>query len=458
MAFTFGFYNSLNHDRMYDAVQMSQFFDGLITDGVYGTVGERFKIKTSTLNNTVVVGSGRAWFNHTWNYNDADLPITGSSPNVLYNRYDAIVIDINSDTNYRLNQIIYVTGTGSSNPVKPTMINTATHHQYPLCYIYRKTNVSTISESDIEYVVGTDECPYVESSLTDTKNIAQVELNDKASKTYSDGEYILWHDELYKVVSAISKGLNLIPYPDDGYNIRRTTITSELYGSLGLLNSVVSNSEHGVTSTGIYKALGNRTSLPTAYSAPVSGGTNLITNGQVYTALGNRERLSIETGSLENHANSWANYEIPTTYALTVAIGNKHRIIPTDKIGEGHSNPNCEYIMTSKGLYNSLGLIKGMKIDHKYIYIDNGKVTGSTTSGYIDCHIDSGYHVVSAFTSLATHPASNTALQYVEDYIDIDIRIRIMDLTTVRVYDSRSVKKAFSGRIAYYIFIIILYN
>ncbi len=35
MSVTFGFYNSVNGDRKYDAIQMSSIFDGIIRDGVF---------------------------------------------------------------------------------------------------------------------------------------------------------------------------------------------------------------------------------------------------------------------------------------------------------------------------------------------------------------------------------------------------------------------------------------
>ena len=34
MAVTSGFFNSVNHDRLYDAEQLSSIFDGIIIDGV----------------------------------------------------------------------------------------------------------------------------------------------------------------------------------------------------------------------------------------------------------------------------------------------------------------------------------------------------------------------------------------------------------------------------------------
>lgn len=42
MAFTYGFFNSLNGDRKYTAEQLSSIFDGLITDGVFDSIGAQY--------------------------------------------------------------------------------------------------------------------------------------------------------------------------------------------------------------------------------------------------------------------------------------------------------------------------------------------------------------------------------------------------------------------------------
>lgn len=170
MSFSFGFYNSLNHDRLYDATQMSKIFDGIINDGVYATVGDQFIVKASENENEVIVSSGRAWFNHTWNYNDADLLVTAPEPDLLMARYDALVLDINENEAYRTNSITWVSGTPSlSNPTKPTLISELEHHQYALCYVYRTANTATIKQEDIENVIGTSETPFV-TGIIDTIN------------------------------------------------------------------------------------------------------------------------------------------------------------------------------------------------------------------------------------------------------------------------------------------------
>ena len=48
MAFSFGFYNAVNHDRRYDAVQFGQIFDGIISDGVYATYKKALIVKASS--------------------------------------------------------------------------------------------------------------------------------------------------------------------------------------------------------------------------------------------------------------------------------------------------------------------------------------------------------------------------------------------------------------------------
>ena len=178
MAFSFGFYNSFNHDRKYNAIQMSMIFDGIISDGIYATIGEAMVVKATSEDNVVVVGPGRGWFDHTWNYNDADLPVNAPISDVLLKRIDALVIDINANENYRENKIMWVQGTPSSNPVRPTMINTLEHHQHPLCYVERKPNVEKILQADITNMVGSSECPFV-TGILQTIDIDQLLLQWK---------------------------------------------------------------------------------------------------------------------------------------------------------------------------------------------------------------------------------------------------------------------------------------
>lgn len=178
MSVTSGFFNSLNHDRLYDATQMSQIFDGIIRDGVYESIGTCFAVNADG-SLYVTVGVGRAWFNHTWIYNDAILPLALTeeyAPEVLTNRYDAIVLDIDSSPEVRADSIIIVKGTPSAEidfrnyvagtvPESITLINEENHHQYPIAIIERPASQTVIKGSEIHNMVGTDYCPFVTGIL-----------------------------------------------------------------------------------------------------------------------------------------------------------------------------------------------------------------------------------------------------------------------------------------------------
>lgn len=164
MSFASGFFNSVDHDRLYDATDISRLFDGLIRDGIFASIGDCFVVKQSNQMN-VTVGTGRAWFNHTWSYNDALYPVTIPPSEILMDRIDAIVLEINSVEAVRANSIKLIKGTPSSTPTKPALTNAKEVHQYPLAYVKVGKEVTSIRQADIENCVGTSVCPFVTGIL-----------------------------------------------------------------------------------------------------------------------------------------------------------------------------------------------------------------------------------------------------------------------------------------------------
>lgn len=187
MSVTSGFFDSLNGDRRYNAAQFSAMFDNLITDGVFVNVGTAFEVKAGT-GNGVTVGVGRAWFNSAWVYNDALYSLTAQTSEMLLDRIDAVVIEINHNDAVRSGSIRIVQGSPSSDPVRPVMTNTEEVHQHPLAYIYRKGGSTSITQADITNVIGTSECPYV-TGILETQDI------DKIVAQWQ-GEFDNWFDSL----------------------------------------------------------------------------------------------------------------------------------------------------------------------------------------------------------------------------------------------------------------------
>ncbi len=164
MSLTYGFYNSVNHDRVYDATQFGSIYDGVINDGVFQNIGDLFVVTPNSGMN-IFVGSGRAWFNGTWTYNDVRYPLTVTPSHQVYTRIDAVVLEVNQNSEVRANTIKMVDGPLSSTPTRPTLINNEFVHQYPLAYITVPKNASSIVASNIQNVVGTSACPFVTGIL-----------------------------------------------------------------------------------------------------------------------------------------------------------------------------------------------------------------------------------------------------------------------------------------------------
>lgn len=189
MSVSSGFFNSLNGDRKYNAAQMSDIFDGLIIDGVFASIGTAFAVKAAG-GLTVNVGVGKAWFDRTWTVNDSILPMTAPEAEVLLDRIDAVVLEVNGMESVRENTIKFVKGNPSSAPSRPTLTNEGNVHQYPLCYIYRKYGTAVINQADITPMVGTESTPFV------TGILQTISLDELLGK---------WQDELDRFTDARSQ-------------------------------------------------------------------------------------------------------------------------------------------------------------------------------------------------------------------------------------------------------------
>lgn len=164
MSVTYGFYNSVNGDRKYDATQISSIFDGIVTDGVFMFIGTSLRVKAAS-GMTVNVGIGRAWFNHTWTYNDALLPLTLDASDALNSRIDSVILEVNSGESVRANSIKILKGTPASSPKEPSLTSSVTLHQYRLANILVKAGVSSINQSNITDLIGSSSTPYITGIL-----------------------------------------------------------------------------------------------------------------------------------------------------------------------------------------------------------------------------------------------------------------------------------------------------
>ena len=148
MAWEFGFFNSVNGDRVYNAQQMSSIFEGLITDGVYESVANKLAVQPNS-GMTIQIASGRGWFKRHWVNNDTPHLLTLEASDVTLNRYAAVCIKVDDSDGVR-SAIPYIKySTYATNPTKPAMTRSEYINEYCLAYVYIKAGATAITASDI---------------------------------------------------------------------------------------------------------------------------------------------------------------------------------------------------------------------------------------------------------------------------------------------------------------------
>jgi hypothetical protein len=165
---------------------------------VFASIGTCFVVKADTGLN-VNVGIGKAWFHHTWTLNDAILPMTALFSEVLLDRIDALVIEVNSSDTVRENSIKFIKGIPASSPVNPLLAFETDLHQYPLCYIYRAAGSTEITQADITNTVGTASTPFVTGilqtiSLNELLGQWEAELDQFVYKEQND--FRVWFEQM----------------------------------------------------------------------------------------------------------------------------------------------------------------------------------------------------------------------------------------------------------------------
>lgn len=158
MAITYGFFNSLNHDREYTAAQITEYFEGLVSNGVYESVGGAMQVQAATGMN-VDVQTGRAIIDCRWIRNDAVLTVPITASHVTLPRYTAIMVRL--DYSARTISIIAVDGTPATSPAKPEPTQTAAVKDLVLAYLYIPAGATAIPQANIQDQRGTSLCGWV---------------------------------------------------------------------------------------------------------------------------------------------------------------------------------------------------------------------------------------------------------------------------------------------------------
>lgn len=220
MSVTYGFYDSIGGDRKYNAEQFDSIFKGIINDGIFKNIGGALKVTTPSAL-MLSVATGKCWFNNKWVENDATLNLTAPAAHSVYDRIDAVIVEIDSSTPKRECSIKILAGTPSSSPVRPTLKQDSVNKiwQYALAY-YTVAKTATVI-SGLTDVRGTNQTQWITNS-TIVPEFNQIISDEWVQKTYNPGEYAISENKLWKCLVA-----NNVK-PSEGSNWTQVRVDTEI--------------------------------------------------------------------------------------------------------------------------------------------------------------------------------------------------------------------------------------
>lgn len=215
MAITYGFFNSKNGDRKYNADDIGKYFDKLITSGVYANPSSNLQVIEAT-GMTVNVSPGRAMLDCHWLNNDANYLLQIESADVILDRIDAVVMKLDLNDSVRNISIVVKKGVASSNPVAPAMIRNDFIKEWCLAEIKVNKLATKITQSDIRDTrADTTVCGWVTGLIeqVDTSTLL-LQWEDMYNKYYANMKA-----EFEKWFSALTQQLGIITYIQKYQNV-----------------------------------------------------------------------------------------------------------------------------------------------------------------------------------------------------------------------------------------------
>lgn len=153
MAVTYGFFDSVNGDRTYNADDISNYFLKLISNGVFATPSTAMQVQALS-GMSVNVAAGWGFINCKWINNDSNYTLQLDAADSSMNRIDRIVLHLDTAQTSRSITIQVKKGTPALTPTAPNLTRTGSVYELSLAQIAVTANTTAITQADI-----TDERP-----------------------------------------------------------------------------------------------------------------------------------------------------------------------------------------------------------------------------------------------------------------------------------------------------------
>lgn len=145
MALKYGFFNSVDGDRMYNAEDLGRYLHGIVSSGVYADRSDSLQVVANG-DLTVTVQPGRAMLDCHYLENDDPLTLTLSAGDTQ-DRIDAIVMRL--DLAERTCSIYVKKGTPATTPARPSVARLDNTKEWMLASVYVGRLAAALTQSNI---------------------------------------------------------------------------------------------------------------------------------------------------------------------------------------------------------------------------------------------------------------------------------------------------------------------
>lgn len=199
MSIKSGFFNSQNGDRVYNADDLTNFYDGILNDGVIKTYMGALEVTAGT-GMAVNVAAGKALVLGKYILNNSilNLSVEGSEANP---RFDAVVCGVDLET--RTGNIYIKKGEASAVPSYPDLNNTGSKKEIALAYISVAAGATSIIDANITdtrpdpNVCGWVNISDIEPKMKTLKNHVEITTPNTSEILINIQEYDAINDQLF---------------------------------------------------------------------------------------------------------------------------------------------------------------------------------------------------------------------------------------------------------------------
>lgn len=178
-----GFFNSVNGDRLYNAEQMSRYFENILSNGIFKRVDNCLKV-SATGSMSLAVAAGAGLINCRWFRSMTTETVTIPTAHAVLPRFDIVVARLNTSDEVRAITLEVISGTPAETPTAPDPVRTASIHDLVLALVYVPAAATAIVEANLTDVRENEwYCGYVHS-LVDTP--VQKALNSRYVASAND--------------------------------------------------------------------------------------------------------------------------------------------------------------------------------------------------------------------------------------------------------------------------------